>query len=31
MTDPTNYWFVGLAAMFAWIWLGCLMKEMRQC
>jgi len=31
MTDPTNYWFVGLAAMIAWIWLGCFMKEMGQC
>ena len=30
MTDPTNYWFVGLSAMFAWIWLGCFMKELNM-
>ena len=28
MTDPTNYWFVGLLAMFAWTFFGCFMVEM---
>lgn len=21
MTDPTNYWLVAAAALFAWVWL----------